>query len=164
MMAQRDRQVLFALRPLIRWAEEQARPAMDRNALDSNKSLVSRFIESVNGRDYTAFDSLLSEDFSIPPGEANGMSRETIKSVIQYYVSAFPDLHYVVEDLVAEGDTVVALLRMSGTNRGDYQGHAGTGKTFAVDEVDVFAVREGQIAGYRITWDEAGFARQLGFS
>ncbi len=135
---------------------------MDENG-GTNKELVTRFVASVNKRDYAAFDVLLTDDFCVPPG-GPGLSRDALKGVLAYYFAAFPDLHYSIEEMISEGDTVAARVNMTGTHRGDYQGHAGTGKTFAVDEVDIFAVREGKIAGYRITWDEAGFARQLGFT
>jgi steroid delta-isomerase-like uncharacterized protein len=128
---------------------------------ERNKDVVARFVGAVNDRKLDLLDALLTDDFS-PPG-APGLSRDALKSVLAYYVSAFPDLHYTIEELVAEGDNIVVRLSMTGTHRGDYQGHAGTGKRFAVDEVDIMRIRDGKIAGYRIIWDEAGFARQLGF-
>jgi steroid delta-isomerase-like uncharacterized protein len=81
---------------------------------------------------------------------------------LEYYFTAFPELHYEIEDLVASGDKVVARVVMTGTHEGDYDGAAGSGKTFVVDEVDIFDVVDGRISGYRIVWDELGFRRQLG--
>lgn len=63
---------------------------------------------------------------------------------------------------MAEGDKVVARLAMTGTHEGEYDGAPGSGKTFAVDEVDIFDVVDGRISGYRIVWDELGFRCQLG--
>jgi len=132
-------------------------------SVDDNKLVVEKYLDAVNSRSLDALSELLTDDFSIPPGGI-GMTRDVLKGILQYYFTSFPDLNYAVEEIIGEGDTVVARLNMSGTHSGDYQGHAGTGKTFAVDEVDIFTIRDGRIAGYRITWDEMGFHRQLGFS
>ncbi len=131
-------------------------------SLEENRSLVARFIRAVNDRDFDVFDQLLADHFTIPPDSPEGLSREGLKSVLTYYVSAFPDLNYAVQDQIAEGDTVVVRATMQGTHKGSYKNHDGTGKTFAVDEVDIFRIDAGKIAGYRIVWDEAGLAKQLG--
>src|SRR3954454_16645939 len=128
---------------------------------DKNRAVVTGFVEeAVNGRHFELIDEFLSEDVALPPGIDGALDRQGLKAVLQYYISAFPDLHYAVEDMVSEGDRVVARLTMSGTHQGDYDGHAGTGKHFAVDEVDLIDLHDGRITGYRIVWDELGFRRQ----
>ncbi len=127
-----------------------------------NAAVVRRFIEeAANGRNTAVIDELMAEDFRLPPGP-DGLDRAGLVLVLEYYFAAFPDLHYTVEDLVADGDKVVARVAMTGTHQGVYDGTAGTGKSFSVDEVDVFDVIDGRITGYRIVWDELGFRRQLG--
>jgi steroid delta-isomerase-like uncharacterized protein len=130
---------------------------------DENRQVVTRFVESVaNGRDLDQMDELLSDDFALPPDTEGALDRQGLKAVLEYYFSAFPDLHYEIEDLVVEGDRVVARLTMSGTHEGDYDSQPGSGKQFAVEEVDLINLRDGRITGYRIVWDELGFRRQLG--
>jgi steroid delta-isomerase-like uncharacterized protein len=132
--------------------------------LENNKALAAQFVAVINGRDFTLLDQLLADDFSIPPKSPSGLSRDGLKKVLEYYVSAFPDLRYAIEEQVAEGDTVVVHLTMRGTHEGNYQSHPGTGKTFEVDEVDILHIVDGKIAGDLIVWDEKGFTRQLGFA
>ena len=50
--------------------------------------------------------------------EGHGGAEEGIRLLRQ----GFPDLRIAVEELVAEGDQVVARLTMSGTNTGEYRG------------------------------------------
>ena len=129
---------------------------------DRNEAVVRRFIEEVaNGRNTGTVGDLLTEDFRLPPGP-DGLDRDSLVAVLEYYFTAFPDLHYSIEDVVADGDKVVVRVAMTGTHEGEYDGAAGSGKTFAVDEVDIFDLADGRIAGYRIVWDELGFRRQLG--
>jgi steroid delta-isomerase-like uncharacterized protein len=129
---------------------------------EQNRDVITRFVAAVNERRFDELDVLLT-DFSIPPDGA-GLSRDALKSVLAYYVSAFPDLHYSIEEIIAEGDRAAVRLTMNGTHTGEYQGHAATGKSFAVDEVDLMRIRDGRISGYRITWDEAGFRQQRGIA
>ena len=129
---------------------------------EANANVVRRFVEEVaNGRNTSVADELLSEDFCLPTG-GPGLDRAGLVAVLEYYFAAFPDLHYELEDLVASGDKVVARALMTGTHEGMYDGVPGSGKPFAVEEVDIFDVVDGRIRGYRIVWDELGFRRQLG--
>jgi len=86
----------------------------------------------------------------------------SLKAVLACYFAAFPDLHYTVREVVAEGDDVVVRSTMSGTQDGEYDGQAPLGRRVEVDEVDLFVVRDRRIRGYRIVWDGLGFRRELG--
>lgn len=129
---------------------------------DATRALIDAFVEAVNRKDVDALDGFLTDDFSIPPGDSSGMSAAVLKEVLKYYYRAFPDLRYAVAQVICEGDAAAVHLHMTGTHRGEYQGVAGNGTRFAVEEVDLMKFRDGKIAGYRIIWDEIGFRRQLG--
>lgn len=65
--------------------------------------------------------------------------------------------------LVAEGDTVVARFRCSGTHLGDWRGHPPTGRRFeSIDEVYFFGVRDGRLARAWGLEDTLARSRQLG--
>jgi steroid delta-isomerase-like uncharacterized protein len=130
--------------------------------VEQNKVVVDRFFTAVNERDFSVLDEVLTDDFSTPL-DAPGLSRDALKSVLAYYVAAFPDLTYDIVAMIGEDDALAVHLNMHGTHKGDYQGNAGTGKTFSVDEVEMMRFRDGKIAGFKIIWDEAEFRRQLGF-
>jgi len=128
---------------------------------EKNKQLVREFVDVIaNGRQLSRIAEFLADDFRLPPGEA-GLDRDGLGAVLEYYFKAFSDLHYSIEDLVGEGDTVLARLVMTATHDGEYDGVVGDGRRVCVEEVDIFTVRDGLIADYRIVWDELGFRRQL---
>ena len=54
------------------------------------------------------------------PGEQSG--REGLKTFAGYLRSAFPDIHFLLEDQVAEGDKVVTRWTVTGTQRGEFAG------------------------------------------
>ena len=79
--------------------------------------------------------------------------------------AAFPDLHFAVEDMIAEGDKVVTVATsFSGTHQGEFMGIAATGKPVKIKthldpSVADNRIVEGQDWGIV---DMLGMMRQLG--
>jgi uncharacterized protein YhfF len=86
-------------------------------AAQRNKRLVTRLVDEV----WNAGDlELLAELWS-------GPSRDEARALHQTLTSAFPDLRTDIEDLIAEGDRVVARLSFRGTHQGEFRGIAPSG-------------------------------------
>jgi predicted ester cyclase len=76
---------------------------------------------------------------------------------------AFPDLRAIVEDEIAEGDTVVQRLSLSGTHRGTFLGVPPTGRRVAWQLVAIQRLgRDGKFAEHWSSPDLFGLLRQLG--
>jgi predicted ester cyclase len=103
---------------------------------DENKAVVRRMVDEVmNAGRLEAIDEIY------PPRLAPAARRW-----IAPFLASFPDTHMEVVELIAEDDKVVARFKCSGTHRGEWQGHAPTGRRFeGIDEVYIFRVREGRI-------------------
>jgi steroid delta-isomerase-like uncharacterized protein len=95
-----------------------------------------------------------------PDGVVQGPSGAT--QLYTAYTTAFPDTHYTVEDVVAEGERVVIRFTFSGTHRGDIRGIAGTGKSVAVAGMVLFRFADGQVIEQRGVWDSLSAMQQLG--
>jgi predicted ester cyclase len=119
-----------------------------------NKELVRRLVEdAINGQNLDAVDEL-----------ADGELAVAAKRWIGPFRSSFPDFTMKIVDLVAEGDTVVGHFQCSGTHRGEWNGIQPTGKRFQdVDEIYIFRVRNGKLAGFVAVEDNLTRLRQLGF-
>ena len=63
-----------------------------------------------------------------------------------HFRTAFPDLHFTLADMVADGDRVVFRATMRGTHRGVFQNIAPTGRTVTVAVLDVVRVEAGVFA------------------
>jgi predicted ester cyclase len=88
---------------------------------DDNKDVVRRLLEEVwNGRNADAIDTYYHPDVV-----------EEIREHHAQFLSAFPDMHTTVEELIAEGDLVAARLVIEGTHRGPFGGLAPTGRRVA---------------------------------
>ena len=130
----------------------------------NNKQFMQRFVErAINQKDIDAMDELVAEDFveHVPfPGQGPG--RAGLKDVISSLVSAFPDLHWTVEEQIGEAEKVVSRFRMTGTHQGVFLGIAATGKPVDVWGVVIDVVRDGRFAESRIIMDTLDLMQQLG--
>jgi predicted ester cyclase len=85
--------------------------------------------------------------------EGSGGVVEGIRLLLQ----GFPDLQLTTQELLAEGDQVVATFTMSGTNTGDYRGlPAPTQQHFESEAIAVLRVADGRVAEIRGTADRLG--------
>lgn len=117
------------------------------------KAVVRRFVEeAVNGGDDGLVDELFTPEMAPPARDWFGAFR-----------GSFPDVHMVVVELVAEGDTVVGRFECSATHLGEWRGNAPTGRRFErVDEVYFFGFDGDRIASVWGLEDTLDRFEQLG--
>jgi len=88
---------------------------------------------------------------------------EGIKQWVTALRRAFPDLRAIVEDEIAEGDTVVQRITCSGTHRGEYLGIPPTGKRATWQLVAIQHLGQGgKFAEHWSSADLFGLLHQLG--
>jgi predicted ester cyclase len=125
-------------------------------SLQTNKELVCRFYrEAINERDSGACHRLLAADF-VHNGEPRGRGGQ--RQAVDYFLSAFPDLHNEIELLVAEGDLVAARQRWTGTQQGEFLGVLKTGKPVEFTSTALLRIQDDLIAQ---AWDEVDIAGLL---
>ena len=130
---------------------------------EENKALVRRFYEQFwNKGDLVSIDELLAPDFVDHNPQALAPGREGAKQLLTTYRAALPDLQITVDDLIAEGDKVVARYTARGTQRGDMPGIPATGKHATVTGIDILRVAGNQIAEHWGEADQLGMMQQLG--
>lgn len=133
----------------------------------ANKAIVMRMLDAANTRDLRVIsdvlDAVVDPDVrnSTPlPVAATGV--EGLKQVWAMLLRAMPDVHLTIEDLVAEGNTVVARNLVVGTHRGEFMGLPGTGTPLSYDEIFIFRFVNGRIAQIAGIVDGVSQMRQLG--
>jgi predicted ester cyclase len=85
-----------------------------------------------------------------------------LKPIVAAFRSAFPDLHFEIEDLLVQGDRVAVRVRMEGTHRGPLFGLPATQRRVRVQQINIKRFREGKIVEHWRVTDELGLMRQLG--
>jgi steroid delta-isomerase-like uncharacterized protein len=93
-------------------------------------------------------------------GELRG--REEIREVVSAFRAAFPDIHFTIEDQIAEGDTVVTRYTATGTHDGELLDIPPTGRSGTIRGVNVSRFAGLQIVEVWETWDALSFVQQLG--
>jgi steroid delta-isomerase-like uncharacterized protein len=131
---------------------------------EENKARVQRFYEEVfNRKNTAALDEFIDPhavDHSAPAGAPGGI--EGARQFAGMFLAAFPDVRFTVEDLIAEGDQVVARLTQSGTHHGMFLGLPPTGKRVKVTGIEIFRLAGGKIVEEWWQEDLLGLLRQLG--
>jgi predicted ester cyclase len=125
---------------------------------EENKDLVRRLFDAVNRRSLDELDDLLGPDFRLN-GEAVGLA--DFKGFVSWHVSVLTEVHFTIEDLIGEGDKVVARLLRRGTHQG-WLDVEPTGKPTTTRGIYIFRVADGKLAEAWDAWDELGLLEQIG--
>jgi steroid delta-isomerase-like uncharacterized protein len=131
-----------------------------------NKASSRRFLDEVLNRGNLAvIDELTGPNFvdhSIPPGVPATI--EGFKGFVTMLRAAFPDLHFTIEDTIAEGDRLVQRTTAHGTMRGDFQGMPASGKDATWSEIHITRFADGKVVEHWGLVDQLGMLAQLGFA
>jgi steroid delta-isomerase-like uncharacterized protein len=129
-----------------------------------NKAVVRRFIDDVlnHGRLETA-DEIVAENFiELDPLPGQKQGREGLKEIIVMLRSGFPDMNWVIEEMIASGEKVVTRFHWTGTHKGEFMGMPATGKSVKVKGVVIDRIVGGRMTESRILMDDLGMMQQLG--
>ena len=131
---------------------------------EDNKALVRRFVDEVQSAGNTdLIDEICSPEFvnhSPPPGIP--ADREGIKIVTAMFRGAFPDSHFTVEDMVAEGNKVATRKTFHGTHEGEFMGMPPSGRVVSMGLIDIVRISEGRVVEHWSMGDNLGMMQQLG--
>ena len=91
------------------------------NLQEHNKSLVRRLYDETNKADIAILDELFSEELVNHQAGVTDISRDVsplqnLRNVFEMFYKGFPDTLHIIEELIAEGDKVVARISATGTH------------------------------------------------
>ena len=132
---------------------------------EQNKTLVRRLFDELwNKGNLQVADELIAPTYlhhdDSTPNLGKGPEGE--KKRVNLYRTAFHDFRLSIEDLLAEGETVVARWSCRGVHKGELNGIAPTGKQFAITGITIARFSYGKIVEGFVNWDALGLMRQLG--
>jgi len=116
---------------------------------EENKTVIRRSFEELwNKGNLSVADELFAPNYTHhdPATPDVGRGPESEKKRATLYRTAFPDLKLTIEDIIAEGETVMARWSCRGTHKGDLRGIAPTGKQFTISGVSVARLANGKMA------------------
>jgi predicted ester cyclase len=129
-------------------------------SVEQNKTTLKRMYEEVwNTGDVSKVSELASPDYEY--GDYKGP--EGWGQVITLVRSAFPDLHYTIDQVIGEGDTLAYRLTAKGTHLGKYGNFEPTGKKVTLTQWFFSNFKEGKLLNTVAIGDMLSLLQQMGY-
>jgi hypothetical protein len=127
------------------------------------KALARRWFKECN-KGKTAFmavfDELHAPDIVIHGGTGEDIhGAKYFKQECDEWLSAFPDLHFTINDMIVEGDKVAIRSTWTGTHKGELKGISPTNKKVTAWEIEIDRIAGGKFAEIWTRYDTLGLMR-----
>ena len=133
-------------------------------SIEANKELARRFFQEVwNDGDEAAIDRYIAADARGNDPDF-GAGREAFRQQWREWRAGFPDVHFEVIDVIAEGNKALTRWVLTGTHTGAFNGIPATGRSIRVEGMSLDIIEDGMIVEGFDGWDNYGFRRQLGLA
>lgn len=128
---------------------------------EANKALIRRFLERcLNQGDIDAVGEFVSPEF-VDHLFPDHRGIDGVKQGFRDFRTAFPDIHYAFDDIIAEGDRVVVRYTISGTHRGEFLGVPPSGRRVTWTGINIARINGGKFVERWGAFDTASVMRQL---
>ena len=155
---------LFAILLLLSSAVSAASAQAAPDPLEANKVLVRRYIDEVlSANKLEKLEEMLGADFkdSTPGVKVKETGLDIIRAAQSRIRFVFPTVEYKIEDLIAEGDKVLARYTVRATTHAE---EGAPSQNVEITGMTLFRISEGKIREVWILNDQVELYRQLGFT
>jgi steroid delta-isomerase-like uncharacterized protein len=143
---------------VVRW-ERKGKAIMQ----EESKALALRAWELVNQRDFDALDEVYAVDAVVHNSDRELQNLEEARQFIGTYFDAFPDLHFTIEDVIAEDEKAVTRWTSRGTHQGEIEELGPpTARLFELEGISIHRIEAGRIVEAWERYDNLSFLQQLG--
>jgi len=131
---------------------------------ENNKQLMQRFVEFINTANEQLAHELISPNaiFYVPGSPEPMRGPAGYLAIIGMMRGGFPDIQWILDDMVTEGDKVAARFTMRGTHSGIFFGVPETGKLIEVKAMNFYRFVDRQIVEEHGMPDMLGLLHQIG--
>jgi predicted ester cyclase len=131
-------------------------------SLEENKALLRTIFEETDKRHEVPRDRFDSNHRMSFPGQPEPLDYKAHNQMAALFYAAIPDGRHVIEDLMAEGDSVVCRGVWLGTHLGEFQGIAPSGDKVALTFTLWARIRDGKMLGGRLEFNAMSLLQQIG--
>ena len=130
---------------------------------DDIVALFDLRMKALNDHDAEAFSATYADDAVVEsPLGGTHQGRAAIRAVVDAFLVALTDATFTVDDLIIDGDRVVLVFTLSGTDTGGLMGMAPSGRPALLPMVVVCRIADGLIVHERRIYDFTGMLVQIG--
>jgi steroid delta-isomerase-like uncharacterized protein len=127
------------------------------------KQLVRRAVDEIwNRGNYALLSEFVTDDIVIHASGEDILGPDGIRQFYGALRQAFPNLHFTIEDQLAEGDHVATRWVATGTHEGEFQGIPPTGQSIRLTGIDIDRLVNGKVVECWPEANELGLLQQLG--
>jgi predicted ester cyclase len=131
---------------------------------EQNKAIVQQLIAAMNKGSTAEYTQLYCPNCILRGlGSRDISGPESLKEFNLFMHSAFPDIQYTLEEIVAEGDRVAWRFLAQGTHSGQSKGIRPTGKKVTVNGIVMNKFADGRVSEHWLLLDGLDMFRQIGF-
>ena len=133
---------------------------MSEDTASRNRSTIRRlYEEAINSGKLELVPELVALDYVGPTGETGPAG---FSSTIESLRTGIPDIHFTLEDLVAERQRVTVRWTWSGTHSGTFRGFVPSNRSVTNTGIAIYELRDGKIVRAWLETDRLGFLQQIG--
>lgn len=139
--------------------------------LETNKHILQRhFDEVLNQGKLGVIDEIYADNYVLDaPVQTEGSvqshgetyGRDGLKRRVTLFRTAFPNIHFSVDNILAEGSQVAVQYTFSGTHTGQFGELSPTGQHIAVTGILIALVKDGKIESALSVFDSHDMMHQL---
>jgi steroid delta-isomerase-like uncharacterized protein len=134
---------------------------------DANREFIARYFDEVTNKgDLDLADELFAPDYihhdPANPDPKGVVGVEDVKRHLKELIDAFPDMRFIVDDVISQGDDVVARWTATLTHTGDYFGIPPTNKSATITGMNTWRLKDGMAVEGWVNRDDLQLLQQLG--
>ncbi len=131
-------------------------------SIDSNKSIARKFIELSMAGDEMGLENLLDSRAVFHHAGMPDLNWQRYRQMDQENRKGFPDYRWTIDELIGEGDYIVARTTWRGTHRGQWQNISPSNKQVIMPMVLVYRLTNGKISEMWAEYDMLNLMVQIG--
>ena len=126
---------------------------------EENRSLYLSYLEYCNEHDLDGMTSFYTSTIKV---NDLPMDPAAVSAQFAPLLSAFPDWHWEIRNLVVDGDHIAVHFTVTGTHRAAFQGIEATGRRVTTSEFTFYRLEDGKFAKVWDLTDMDAVMRQIG--
>ena len=132
---------------------------METGTTAQNKALIRSLYEDIiNNRRLERLDEVIAPAFE----GAGAKGPQGFRNTVTDLVTAFPDIRFKIEDMIAEGDKVVARWSWTGTHSAPFRGYPTSHRQIHNEALVMYQIADGKITHSWLQSDRLGGLQQMG--